>query len=400
MALFNTGAGLFLGGVARQQNVDRQLSVQEAGLDLQKTRLKGELDKDQKDTAMSLISEQIKNIIDLKKQDTGSSEEFRQKMGNSLDLMVQQMADTAAGVGLGQITAESLNFQIDNTKTSKEESERQALDKLAQSEALQGGGVSQPAAETSAGFGAERSNVAVLQEERDAALAAGDTQTAKELSKIITKKGTIVGRTAEDLSVTGFSPKDTMGIRNNIESFQANIKILEDTFDAFTANPLAGGISGVAIETLGGIAEQIPLIGGDIANAIADPETREKIGEARSQARFAVSRMLSTITGEESGRFTEQERALAERTLKALDSSAGPTNIKAAFNVAIRVMKETQDRELNKLLSASGADIKQSKGREAFFNVLVKNGLSEDEAFEILLRMLETRGIPIDEGNQ
>ena len=59
MALFNTGTGLFLGGVAQQRNMDRQLSVQEAQVGLQKTKLGIEMDQSQKDQASGFIEELV-----------------------------------------------------------------------------------------------------------------------------------------------------------------------------------------------------------------------------------------------------------------------------------------------------------------------------------------------------
>ncbi|MES0339846.1 MAG: hypothetical protein ABUK15_07305 [Anaerolineales bacterium] len=239
-------------------------------------------------------------------------------------------------------------------------------------------------------------NLAKLQKDRAKAEAAGDTRLASELNKKIAKETTIVGRTEADVrtGLTGATPKDTDELRAGIRNMQGNLEELGKTMEAFASNPEAGGLLGTVLESAGGLLGQIPFIGEDLANML--PGDQEKVKKARTQARFTVASMLTTITKEESGRFTDKERAIAQEAIGALDVTASPPQIQAALETAIEIMNDSQNRKIDELYSASGLDLASPVGLESFNKILIENRFTQDQADEAILDVMERRGIVLE----
>lgn len=194
--------------------------------------------------------------------------------------------------------------------------------------------------------------------------------------------------TASDL-LTGVSKKTVEEARESVQTSQADIEELERSIAQFEANPEAGGIAGTVIENVGGFLQQFGF-GPILESAGIDPA---KVKEVRSQARLVVSRLLSTITAEESGRFTDRERQIAEQALGALDETASPEQIKAAGTTALQMMRRAQSRELNKLLIASGANLAEPEGEQRFVEILIRNGFETEAAIDAMLDLQERLGL-------
>lgn len=118
MPLFNTGAGFFAKGVVEQGNVNRQLSLQEVALDLQKTKFKAELDAAQKEQAGKFIEELVSIAGDMKKNFKGTSEEFAtSKAGQGAMELIAKAQEVAQQTGIN-FSGESA---LDATKTEVDE---------------------------------------------------------------------------------------------------------------------------------------------------------------------------------------------------------------------------------------------------------------------------------------
>ena len=235
-----------------------------------------------------------------------------------------------------------------------------------------------------------------LQKQLEQQLAEGNLKAAQETQKLITKMGTIVGRTPEDVrtGLEGAIPKDIDELRAGIRDLQGNLEELEKTRKNFEDNPEAGGILGTALESAGGILGQIPFIGGDLAEML--PGDQEKIKKARTQARFTVASMLTTITKEETGRFTDKERAIAQEAVGALDVTASPPQIQAALETAIEIMTASQNRKVDELLSAAQLNLADSSDLEKFNKILLENRFTQDQADDAILDVMERRGITLE----
>ena len=393
MALFDQGAGFFLGGVAQQQNVSRQLSVQEAQLGLQKTRLGIEMDQSQKDQAGGFIEELVTIAAGIKENFPGTSEEFAQsKAAQSVESLLGKADELAGQTGLPAV---DYRAKLSAIPTVIDVAQSEARQDIVKAEAKISASAGDPQKEKALGVGREGARFANFRMPNGKIVAVNlnDPQQIANLppgAQILTSFG--VEATSAD-ALTGQTPKEIRGIRAKIEGLQADISVLEDTREAFKKTPQAGGILGALIEKGTGVLEQLPLLGDDLAGLISDPEERERVKKARTRARLTVANMLETVTNEKSGRFTDTERRIAEEILGALDLTASPRQIDAALSAVLDIMKDSQNRELNKLLTASGADLAGAEGRQKFFDILLKNGFTEEQAVDVLARMTSQRGV-------
>ena len=201
---------------------------------------------------------------------------------------------------------------------------------------------------------------------------------------------------------TGKIPKDiveaaaeqVVASQNNIG---ASISLLQD-LRGF--GPAAIGVSGSLAKQIGGFfgAFDLPEYEQKI-NAFFGNQSAEDQAKFRAQAELFVSRNLRVITGDESGRYTDREREIAERAIGILGTFT-------SFSQAIGAIKSVVEMEIiaadrNAFLANSNkADYKPSlifdkdkinnyteesqKSITNYANELVKLGFSEKQAYRII----------------
>ena len=189
-------------------------------------------------------------------------------------------------------------------------------------------------------------------------------------------------------AATGATPAALRAQGQTIEDLTSSIARVSSTIDAFKKTKAAGGILGTIIENVGGLLGQIPLIGEDVAGAIGTPE----VTNARTQARLTTASLLSTITGEESGRFTDTERRIAEEALKALTPTASASQIQDALGLTLGLLNDSRNRQLDSFLIRSEGDLATPVGRDAFNKVLLANGFTREEAINAIADMIVRAG--------
>ena len=94
---------------------------------------------------------------------------------------------------------------------------------------------------------------------------------------------------------------------------------------------------------------------------------------------------MMQITGEESGRFTEAERQLANEALRLLEPGASFDQIRGALSTAVRIAFVSRDR--NEMLAGieSRFDLGTNEGRVALLEELIINlGLRRHDAVAAL----------------
>lgn len=390
---FGLESGFFLGGVRQQANIDRQAQLQEMQLGLATSQFQFQQKQEQKKMALDVIEEMSGILSEMKSNFGGSSEEFNRQFRGTIDQFTSQIDGTASLAGLN-FSGSSVRARLDATPTALETAQTEAKGEIAAVDAKIGaaGGDTQK----QAALGVERPKADIRP-----FLFPDGTRKPVDLTDPVAVRAAVdagavpvsLGVQATEISaLTGFTPKSVGEIRERIDVFNADLARLEDTLQAFTETPQAGGIVGTAIETGLGLVEQIPLIGEDVASLFVDEEDRIKVKEARTKARITVSSMLTAITKEES-RFTDKERELANEALATLDVTASPEQIKTALRTAIGIMEDSRNREVNKLLIASKADLSSASGRQQFFDILLKNGFSNEQALDTLADMTAQRGI-------
>ena len=225
-----------------------------------------------------------------------------------------------------------------------------------------------------------------LQLDRDKAVAEGRPDDAAEIQ---VKIDATVKFDPREQVLAGIDPESIKIAVADLNESSESLAILTETARLFIETPEAGGIAGLLITNVGGLIEQIPVIGKALLDT-AGINTAE-VTTARTSAIVNTSRLLTTITGEESGRFTAAERAIADEALKTLKPTASGPQIAAALEAVGSIISGSRNRSIQKLLNASGADLSTDEGINAFGKILVQNGVAQDEAVEIITALVRQR---------
>ena len=117
----------------------------------------------------------------------------------------------------------------------------------------------------------------------------------------------------------------------------------------------------------------------------------EDASRLRNDIHIAVVKLLTEYTGEESGRFTDKERKIAEEASRLTDVTADVTQVRQGL---VNVLKLKIMRQMRNLIALNGRPrhdllAKDSQARReavnSLGNELVSYGMTKDEAFEIIL---------------
>ena len=162
---------------------------------------------------------------------------------------------------------------------------------------------------------------------------------------------------------------------NREDKSTENIGEIEASLDDLARVDYSTGIPGYAIDELGGLLAQLPLVGNDLAKKLGT----EEVANVRSSLQGLVARMVSTYTGEESGRITKEELAISQAASKAKDPKADMTQIVGALNSIREIEMRVVARE--RMKQANIPDLTSSVGRQKYVDSLRKQHPDEtDEA--------------------
>ena len=194
-------------------------------------------------------------------------------------------------------------------------------------------------------------------------------------------------KSAADLGTP--TSKDVQAARSKIATGTANINDLSDVLSRFEATKGAAGIRGQIAEVGAGLLGQLPVIGEAVGDAFSKSvagATRQRVTDVRTRARFMVSRLLSTITAETSGRYTDRERAIAEEALKTLTPTSAFPEIRAATIVAMEseIFATERAKALIDPKLSPYFDRNKLGDQAAKLEAL---GFTKEEAVEIVLRL-------------
>lgn len=227
----------------------------------------------------------------------------------------------------------------------------------------------------------------LLNLKRDAE-ARGDTEAVEVFEAAIEKATTIVGRTPEDVGATpGEEEAEAAGVAaregaSNIATFSTLIGELE------RIGPGAAGVRALVGSVGAGLLGQLNEgLAEGFSEAVTGASPAE-ISSIRQRARVVVAQSLTQITGEESGRFTEAERRIAEEALRLLEPGASFEQIRGALGTAVSLGFVSRDR--NEMLAgvAPRFDLDTNDGRVALLTELIQNlGLNSNEAIVTLDQM-------------
>ena len=218
--------------------------------------------------------------------------------------------------------------------------------------------------------------------------AAGDEEAVKVFEDAIEKATTLVGRTEQDVGATP-SEKEAAAAGTaareeaaNIASFTGLINELDRIGKG--AAGIRALVGSVGAGLLGQLNEGL-AVGFSEALTGANPE---EITAVRQRARVVVAQSLTQITGEESGRFTETERQIAQEALRVLEPGASFEQIRGALGTAVSLAFVSRDR--NEMLAgiAPRVDLNTNDGRVALVTELIQElGLNSNEAIVTMDQM-------------
>lgn len=169
---------------------------------------------------------------------------------------------------------------------------------------------------------------------RNAKAAGTDTtgleRNLKEVNAKLEKETTITGRTPDDLAGDLTTRRQQVLSQQAFQQTSSIVSLQGMLKDAKTTRGLTGA-RGTLGSVVGGVIQQFsPDLGTSLTKVLTGGATPQEIAAFRAKAMPVVAQNISTITGEESGRFTEAERNLTDKIVAALDPRASQQTVVAA----------------------------------------------------------------------
>lgn len=205
------------------------------------------------------------------------------------------------------------------------------------------------------------------------------------------------------LSATASTPEGLMGELTPPQKGKALIAEVKRKENQLTLTNLLGtltssavGIRGAAIESLGGVLGQVPIIGEDLERSIEDlfDGDLEKIRAFRLKAKLLGASMIGEIVGEESGRVSDSERAVSNEAVAALELAKNfrqvRTNLLTLNTVSMR--KSYRYAILKKGMKPQ-FDLATDEGVEKAGADIMKMGYTFEETRDVLKQLAETRNM-------
>jgi len=159
---------------------------------------------------------------------------------------------------------------------------------------------------------------------------------------------------------------------------------------AAEASPGATGVRGAVSEKVGGLISQVfGTSAGDSVSAVISDASPEEVRAVRTRARNLVAKLIPEISGDNSGRYTEQERAITEKAQASLDPTASIDQVVTAAKTLMSLSLEGEYRDDILENRKPQFDIKDEAGQEGYVRNIMSLGLSEDAAIDILVRNLQ-----------
>jgi len=187
-------------------------------------------------------------------------------------------------------------------------------------------------------------------------------------------------------AATGLTKKEVVESRADLEEARVSIDAMSQALRDVKETPGASGFRGILADKVGGVLGQLPAIGGTLESAFTQAvagASPEEVNRVRTQGRLAVAQNLSAITGEESGRFTEPERQIAEQVLGTLQPGASIAQITTAMKIVMELSLDAEIRESEKL-GKPMFNLSSDEGVNKFGNYLIDLGFSENEALDMV----------------
>jgi len=172
------------------------------------------------------------------------------------------------------------------------------------------------------------------------------------LKNIAVKRGTVTGRTAQDVSGDPRTPSQLGAAYQARVDAMVNREQMVGELGALagklaTLGPGAVGLRGVVGNAVGGVIGNLyGRDAGDAASTLIAGEKAKDLQEVKVQAQSLVAKMLPTITGDTSGRYTEGEQLRAKQVQATLDKAKDKDQVMTSLGalLALELRAETRTR--------------------------------------------------------
>lgn len=224
--------------------------------------------------------------------------------------------------------------------------------------------------------GQHQTEIQKLQRERDVLEERLETATGVERTRIerrigeindvLKKRGTIVGRTEFD--VTKPTTTFTTELQRQIQRDDEALAQIDTVLGQLKGDPARGippatdatGVVGFAKEFVGGLAEQIPGIGQNIAEMLNSRD----VTRVRTGIRLLIGAMVSRVTGDTSGRYSDRDVALVMEVNRGLKPESSWSQTVEALETVRDVIARGRIRSMQRLRGETGTqDIPAPKSK-------------------------------------
>lgn len=200
----------------------------------------------------------------------------------------------------------------------------------------------------------------------DVASGLRDLQVAQDGTAILIDRAAGSARIATVQGVTPAMRKET---EKYVNDALKNVGEVNTALMQLSENPGATGIRGAVVEKIGGLLGQITDGNLDLGAA--------KNQELRTQLRSLIGANIRAVTGDASGRYSDQDQKLASAAMQATELTAAPGQIRAALETLRDVQRRGIASEKARLL---GADASMNDRRREFVKTLRDLGTDIDSA--------------------
>ncbi|MGI9485413.1 MAG: hypothetical protein ACR2RF_05935 [Geminicoccaceae bacterium] len=181
-------------------------------------------------------------------------------------------------------------------------------------------------------------------------------------------------------------------IADEVRQTGVRLSELSTSLASLRANPQAAGLSGLAIEKLGGVTQQISnLVGVD-----GDWVGTAPVQQTRTELASLLGQYIPTITGDDSGRYSDQDARRADAALPARSPTASFQQVQAALLTLQDVERRARGRALMRLDGFDPRiDITYPAGRSSYAQQLMSQGSTPEQAADAIIDLLDKYEIPL-----
>lgn len=213
-------------------------------------------------------------------------------------------------------------------------------------------------------------------------------------------KGQIVDQGAKQISGDLANASEAKGIREVIRASARTFDTINRQKLNFQSTPEAAGISGYINDNFGGLLQQaadspLPVIN-TIAQGVDEQLTKsgidqEEIQRVRTEAQGAVASLITLMTGDTSGRFTDKEQEITRIATKVQSAKASTGQIMGALTALNTLAQSAFIPEIATYLDSQGTDLNTEQGQLTAIQALKNFGVNDEQAIEMIAQIIEKR---------